>query len=155
MSTVDPPVEGPVDGRSARAERTRTAIVDAVLELLSEGDFQRNRNQQAVLQGIISKLISADTLTDPAKLRDTISTIAPYMTTDDGLDSGAMIELGLSLRSIRSGDIHYLAVPNSGPYTTSGGASVVGTDEEAMDLLRTALREDTMSSYYADNVSND
>ena len=118
----------------------------------SEGDFQRNRNQQAVLQGIISKLISADTLTDPAKLRDTISTIAPYMTTDDGLDSGAMVELGLSLRSVRSGDIHYLAVPNSGPYTTSGGASVVGTDEEAMDLLRTALRDDTMSQYYADHA---
>ena len=36
----------------------------------SDGDFQRNRNQQAVLKGIADKLISADTLTDPRKLAE-------------------------------------------------------------------------------------
>src|SRR5690625_5434879 len=67
----------------------------------ADGDFQRNRNQQAVLQGIADKLISADTLTDPRKLRDTIDAVSPYLTTDDGLSSTAMVELGLSLRSVR------------------------------------------------------
>src|SRR5690625_7497146 len=81
----------------------------------ADGDFQRNRNQQAVLQGIADKLISADTLTDPRKLRDTIDAVSPYLTTDDGLSSTAMVELGLSLRSVRSGDLYFLSVPHAGP----------------------------------------
>jgi LCP family protein required for cell wall assembly len=115
----------------------------------ADGDFQRNRNQQAVLKGIADKLISADTLTDPRKLADTIETVSPYLTTDDGLTAGEMTKLGLSLRSIRGDDLHFLSVPHGGPTTTSGGASVVATDEEAMDVLREALRTDDMGTYYA------
>ncbi|HEX7350696.1 LCP family protein [Brachybacterium sp.] len=118
----------------------------------AEGDFQRNRNQQAVLKGIVDKLISADTLSDPGRLAETIDTISPFLTTDSGLSSSAMVELGLSLRSVRSGDLYYLAVPHSGPTTTSGGASVVGTDEEGMDVLREALRTDDMGTYYAQHA---
>lgn len=118
----------------------------------AEGDFQRNRNQQAVLKGIADKLISADTLSDPGKLADTIESISPYLTTDDGLSAGAMVELGLSLRSVRSGDLYFLSVPHAGPITTSGGASVVGTDDEAMEVLREALRTDDMGTYYAQHA---
>jgi LCP family protein required for cell wall assembly len=115
----------------------------------ADGDFQRNRNQQAVLKGIADKLISADTLTDPRKLADTIEAVSPFLTTDEGLTAGEMTSLGLSLRSVRGGDIYFLSVPHGGPTTTSGGASVVATDEEAMDVLREALRTDDMGTYYA------
>ncbi len=115
----------------------------------ADGDFQRNRNQQAVLTGIADKLISADTLSDPRKLADTIDTVSPYLTTDEGLTAGEMSKLGLSLRSIRGDDLYFLSVPHGGPTTTSGGASVVATDEEAMDVLREALRTDDMGTYYA------
>lgn len=118
----------------------------------ADGDFQRNRNQQAVLSAIAAKLISADTLTDPGKLRETIEAIAPYLTTDDGLTTSAMLDLGISLRSVRSSDLYFLGVPHGDPYTTSGGASVVATDEEAMDVLREALRTDSMGTYYAQNA---
>ena len=115
----------------------------------SDGDFQRNRNQQAVLKGIAVKLISADTLSDPRKLSATIESISPFLTTDQGLSASAMVELGLSLRSVRSSDLYFLSVPHAGPTTTSGGASVVGTDEAEMDVLREALRADDMGTYYA------
>ncbi|MGP9537719.1 LCP family protein [Brachybacterium sp. AOP43-C2-M15] len=118
----------------------------------SDGDFQRNRNQQAVLKGIADKLISADTLSDPRKLGDTIESVSPFLTTDDGLSGTAMLELGLSLRSVRSGDLYFLAAPHAGPTTTSGGASVVATDEEGMDVLREALRTDDMGTYYAQHA---
>ncbi|MEE1618946.1 LCP family protein [Brachybacterium sp. J144] len=118
----------------------------------SDGDFQRNRNQQAVLKGIATKLISADTLSDPGKLSETVGSISPYLTTDDQLTSSALVELGLSMRSIRSGDMYFLSVPHGGPTTTSGGASVVATDEDAMETLRAALREDDMGTYYAQNA---
>ena len=115
----------------------------------ADGDFQRNRNQQAVLAGIADKLISADTLTDPRRLADTIESVSPFLTTDEDLTAGQMSKLGLSLRSVRGDDLHFLSVPHGGPTTTSGGASVVATDEEAMDVLREALRTDDMGSYYA------
>ncbi|GAA1490288.1 LCP family protein [Brachybacterium sacelli] len=115
----------------------------------SEGDFQRNRNQQAVLEGIASKLISADTLSDPGKLASTVETISPYLTTDAGLSGGTMVELGLSMRAVSTSDLHFLAIPHGDPTTTSGGASVVATDEETMDVLREALRTDDMGTYYA------
>lgn len=115
----------------------------------TDGDFQRNRNQQAVLQAIANKLISADTLSDPRKLADAIDQISPFLTTDEGLTASSMAQLGLSLRSVRGGDLHFLSVPHGGPTTTSGGASVVATDEEAMDVLREALRTDDMGTYYA------
>ncbi|MDN5820360.1 MAG: LCP family protein [Brachybacterium sp.] len=118
----------------------------------SDGDFQRNRNQQAVLKGIADSLISAETLSDPGKLAATIESISPYLTTDDGLSATAMVELGLSMRSVRSGDLYFLAVPHGDPFTTSGGASVVATDEESMDVLREALRVDGMGTYYAQNA---
>lgn len=117
----------------------------------ADGDFQRNRNQQALLHGIIGELLSRDTLSSPTKVLDTVEKISPYMTVDDGLTASAMAELGWSLRDMRSGDISYLSVPHGGPTTTSGGASVVETDEEQMDVLRKALREDTMDDYYRDH----
>ncbi|WP_394215564.1 LCP family protein [Brachybacterium vulturis] len=118
----------------------------------AEGDFQRNRNQQAVLKGITEKLISGETLSDPGKLAGTIESISPFLTTDDGLSATAMVELGLSMRSIRSNDLYFLSVPHGDPYTTSGGASVVATAEEPMDVLREALRTDDMGTYYAQHA---
>src|SRR5690625_4341854 len=154
---VDVPVDFEADGHQF-TEGTQSMDGEQALTFVrqrkqfADGDFQRNRNQQAVLQGIADKLISADTLTDPRKLRDTIDAVSPYLTTDDGLSSTAMVELGLSLRSVRSGDLYFLSVPHAGPETTSGGASVVATDEESMDELRDALRSDDMGTYYAQNA---
>lgn len=118
----------------------------------ADGDLQRNRNQQAVLRGIAEAIISRDTLTNPGKLSDTIDAIAPFLTTDDGLTPGTMLELGFSMRSLRSGDLHFMSVPYGAPYTTSGGASVIATNEDAMDVLREALRTDDMGTYYAQNA---
>lgn len=47
----------PVDGRTARAERTRDAIVDALIALLEEGDLQPTANRIAERAGISLRLI--------------------------------------------------------------------------------------------------
>lgn len=47
----------PTDGRAARAVRTRTAIVDALLHLLEEGDLQPPANRIAERAGISLRLI--------------------------------------------------------------------------------------------------
>lgn len=119
---------------------------------LPDGDFGRNRHQQALLAALADRIISADTLSDPLKVRDLVDTAAPFMTVDDRLTPPSMASLALGLRSVRSSDIHYLSVPHGGPTTTEGGASVVATDEAAMDELRTALKDDTMEEYYASHA---
>jgi len=61
--TAAPPIEGepaadaPTDGRAARAVRTRGVIVDALLELLEEGDLQPTANRIAERAGISLRLI--------------------------------------------------------------------------------------------------
>lgn len=49
--------DAPTDGRTARAERTRTAIVDALIALLEEGDLQPTANRIAERAGISLRLI--------------------------------------------------------------------------------------------------
>ncbi|UQN28100.1 LCP family protein [Brachybacterium kimchii] len=115
----------------------------------ADGDFQRNRDQQQLLKAIVVKMISRDTLTSPGKLKDAVENISPYLTTDDGLDSGTIVKLGLANRGLRGSDMHFLAAPHGDPYTTSGGASVVAGDEKGMEALRTALKDDTMEEYAA------
>jgi LCP family protein required for cell wall assembly len=117
----------------------------------SDGDFQRNRNQQALLQGIVSELLSRDTLSSPSRISETVKVISPFLTTDDDLTGSTLVSLGLSMRGIRGGDIHYLGVPHGDPYTTSGGASVVATEDEDTQALRKALKDDTMDEYFADH----
>jgi TetR/AcrR family transcriptional regulator of autoinduction and epiphytic fitness len=57
MEPMDATVEAPADGRAARAARTRTAIVDALLELLDEGDLQPTATRIAERAGISIRLI--------------------------------------------------------------------------------------------------
>ncbi|MBK0330736.1 LCP family protein [Brachybacterium sp. MASK1Z-5] len=116
----------------------------------ADGDFQRNRDQQQLLKGIAVEFISRDTLTSPGKLKDAVESISPYLTTDDGLDAGTLVKLGWDNRSLRGSDLHFLEAPHGAPTTTSGGASVVSSDESGMDELRKCLKDDTMEQYAAD-----
>ncbi len=116
---------------------------------LPDGDFGRNRHQRALVAAVADKIISADTLSDPLKIKSLVDTIAPYMTIDSALTPSAIVGLAAELRDVRNSDIYYLEVPHGGPTTTSGGASVVATDEAAMDTFRAAIREDDMHAYYS------
>lgn len=119
---------------------------------LADGDFGRNRHQRALLAAIATRIISSDTLTDPGRIRQLVEVTAPFMTVDEGLTPTGMARIGWDLRSVRSADIRYLAVPHGDPTTTSGGASVVSTDEPAMEPLRRALKDDDMETYYSQNA---
>lgn len=54
---ADAAADPPVDGRTARAVRTRAAIVDALLQLLDEGDLQPTATRIAERAGISLRLI--------------------------------------------------------------------------------------------------
>jgi TetR/AcrR family transcriptional regulator, regulator of autoinduction and epiphytic fitness len=55
---LDPRVpEPPPDGRAARADRTRTALVDALLELLDEGDLRPTAERIAARAGVSARSV--------------------------------------------------------------------------------------------------
>ncbi len=118
---------------------------------LADGDFERNANQRRLLAAIMKKIISADTLSDPQKVQALTEDLSPYLTVDSGLTSSTIASLAFDSRSIRSSDIRYGSVPHGGPTTTSGGASVVATDEAAMDEFRTAIKNDAMEEWHSRN----
>ncbi|WP_349829315.1 LCP family protein [Brevibacterium litoralis] len=113
----------------------------------SDGDFQRNRNQQAFLKGVIDKVLSADTLSNPQKISQTVSTFSPYVTVDDGLDSGALTQYAIKLRSMGTNGVDFFSAPTAGTGTSSDGQSIVNVDQERLEELRTAFDEGTVAEY--------
>jgi TetR/AcrR family transcriptional regulator of autoinduction and epiphytic fitness len=51
-SQLDEPIRGPIDGRTARAVRTRDRLVDATIELVEEGDLRPTAPRIAERAGV-------------------------------------------------------------------------------------------------------
>ncbi|GAA4154607.1 LCP family protein [Leifsonia shinshuensis] len=107
-----------------------------------DGDYQRVRNQQAFIRGILQSFISASTLTDPGRTRAAIGTFARYVAVDDGLDASAVASLALGYPGLRPGDIHTLTLPTAGTGTSPDGQSIVKVDPARTEVLRKALAAD-------------
>ncbi|MFD5820868.1 LCP family protein [Nesterenkonia xinjiangensis] len=112
-----------------------------------EGDFMRVENQQRVVQAIVDRFLSAETLTSPQRISDAVNSFVPYLWMDEGLDSGTVVDYALQMRDVRSQDIHMFTIPTGEPTTTSGGAQVLLQDEEALQTLSTSLRQENMDGF--------
>jgi LCP family protein required for cell wall assembly len=119
---------------------------------LSQGDISRGQRQQAFIKAVLLKGLSKDVLLNPVRLASFIDAATKNMTVDQDFDLGTIRSLGLSMRNIRSGDVHFWEAPWTGVGTSSGGASIVNMSVEQMNTLSAALMNDSMSTY-VDNVS--
>ena len=54
---MEPAVQERIDGRRARGERARTAVVDAILDLLQEGDLKPTAERVAERAGVSLRLV--------------------------------------------------------------------------------------------------
>ena len=151
---------GGVDVTSSRAFQARDTSIevgvnhldgaqalDFVRERYSfvDGDYTRVANQQLFLKAILDKTISQDTLTDPGKISALVSSISDYLTVDDSLDAGTVASLGLSMRSIRSSDVHFFTIPTDGTGSV-GDQSVVLLDQDSLPALQQGLRDDSLEA---------
>lgn len=117
-----------------------------------DGDYQRVRNQQAYMKGLISELLSRDTLTSPGKISDAVAAISPFLSVDEGLTAGYIIGLAPELRSIRSGDIHFMTLPTEGVgWSPDGTQSIILLDGAGMEDVRKAFHDDTVGDLVATN----
>ena len=113
----------------------------------SDGDYQRVRNQQAFLRGVISGVLTRDTLANPVKVSRIVREISPYLSVDEGFDSRAAGSLAFSLRSLRSGDVTMFTLPDAGVGTSADGQSIVLPDYAAVAEIAEALQADNLAGY--------
>ncbi|WP_424464623.1 LCP family protein [Pseudoclavibacter helvolus] len=112
----------------------------------TDGDYQRVRNQQAWVKAVLDKMLSTETLTDPAKVSDIITKFSPYVGVDDTFTLQTMIDLGVSMRDIRSGNVRSFTLPTNGTGMV-GDQSVVFLDTVNIAELKKHLAADTVSEY--------
>lgn len=112
-----------------------------------DGDYQRVRNQQTYIKGVVNKVMSRETLTSPSRISDMVSTVSPYLTVDEDLTFGALVDLGVSLRNVRGGDITFFTSPTSGT-GWAGQQSIVVVNEAEMVNVRQAFKDDTLVEWH-------
>lgn len=110
------------------------------------GVYQRAANQQRFLKGLLSGILSADTLLNPFRVSELVSSVSPHLTVDAGVDPGYLLSTIWQARDIRPGDVHFFTSPTLGT-GWRGGQSVVLPDQEQLDVVRQAIKDGTLSQY--------
>nr|WP_269778455.1 LCP family protein [Microbacterium sp. MAH-37] len=113
-----------------------------------DGDYQRVRNQQAFVKGLVGELISRDTLTNPARIADSVGAISKFLAVDSGLNAQVAAQLGLEMKDVRPEDMMFLTSPTKGTGTV-GDQSIVVPDWDGLRALSDALKNDTVPQYAA------
>lgn len=127
-----------LDGTQALAfARERYAFAD--------GDFQRVRNQQILIRGLMKAVLTTDTIVTPGKLNGLIDALSPYLASDDGLGSAYLAGLAVELREVRYDDVTFFTMPTNGTGTSANGQSIVNIDYERLDLVKQGLQADTLA----------
>lgn len=114
----------------------------------TDGDYQRVRNQQAFIGGVLDKVLSRETLTDPGRIAASVDAISPFLTVDAGLDVSTIGSIAFSLREVRGDDVMFLTAPTTGTGMI-GDQSVVFPDWEKLGSLSEALKNDTVPEFAA------
>lgn len=116
-----------------------------------DGDYQRVRNQQAFIKGVIAKTINAETLSNPVMINNLVNVFSPFVAVDKTLDAGAIGSLAVELKDVRPQDMAMFTLPTRGTGTSADGQSIVITDADAIQRISIALAEDRLGDYIATN----
>lgn len=113
---------------------------------LPHGDLDRARNQRKVVQAILDKGLSGNTIAKPGKFSSFTSGIAENVTVDDQLSDHDLRKLALSLR-MGPGDVKQIQAPISGFRRVDGVGDVDLVDKSDMKQLSAALKNDDLDTY--------
>lgn len=117
----------------------RNALIYVRERQFTGGDAARVQQQQEYLRAMLAKTISAETLTDPAKIMDVVSSVSPYLSVDSELTGARVAGLAAELRNVRPGDIEFFAMPTDGGGFV-GDQAVVFVEERTKSIVATAFR---------------
>ncbi|MHC6222078.1 LCP family protein [Arthrobacter sp. MMS24-S77] len=113
-----------------------------------DGDYQRVRDQQIFAKSLMSKILSADTLSNPAKVSTLVNTVSPSISMDPSLNGPAVVGLALELRGLHGSDVRTFTLPNLGTgWSPDGQQSIVINDPTAVAGIGQAMAGDSLGSY--------
>ena len=98
-------------------------------------DFGRTRRQQQLIFAIIRGLARPSSILE---MGDLVGTFAEYLTVDQSLADGSLVQLAFKMRSVRPGQIDATTLP--GEVATVGDASVVVPTQPEADQILARLR---------------
>jgi LCP family protein required for cell wall assembly len=113
----------------------------------ANGDYQRVQNQQSLMHGIVERLVSRGTLTNPGKMQQFVTATSKYLTVDQDLGFDTLVSLGWSLRDARPADLHAFTMPTAGGGLSADGQSYVAVNQIARQSLSSALRSDDLKTW--------
>lgn len=115
------------------------------------GDFGRVKRQQNFLRSMMTGVLDKGTLTNPLKLRSTLSAITNNMAVDDGWSNSDIRSLAFSMRSTRPGNVTFMTIPTNGTANHPVAGSIVNVDYELADQLFGAMRDDNVADFVTNN----
>ena len=113
---------------------------------LPRGDLDRAERHRAVVQAILTKGLSGDTVKNPRRFLAFTSGVAKHVTVDEELTADVLRKTALSLR-LTPGDIASVQAPVARFGRSADGQSIDIVDEAKMKAMAKALREDRMADY--------
>jgi LCP family protein required for cell wall assembly len=117
---------------------------------LPRGDLDRTHRQQAFLRAVAAKAMTPGNFANPLKAKKLLDSVTDTVSVDDRFSSGHMRDLMWDMKGVHSGDMIFMNAPITGTDMVKG-QSIVRLDEEAMDPLWEAMRNDTMPDYLKNN----
>lgn len=134
--------QGPntLDGDAALAfVRERASFADA--------DYTRVRHQQAFMRGLIDKVLSKSTLTNPGRVADFVNASSTYLAVDNTLDLTTLGALAWDLRNLPIENVKTFTLPTISGGLSADGQSYVSVDKVAQETLTRAFRADDLDSW--------
>ncbi|PQZ92247.1 transcriptional regulator [Arthrobacter sp. MYb227] len=116
-----------------------------------DGDYQRVRNQQLYIKAVLSTMMSKETLTDPAKISESVKELAPFIAVDDTLDALKVAQLGASMSGVRPNELNFFTLPNKGTGRSADGQSIVIPDMTVIGEFAKALKADKVGQFVEEN----
>ncbi|TDD00926.1 LytR family transcriptional regulator [Nonomuraea deserti] len=99
------------EGRQTLNGEQALGYVRARYSMGDGSDIGRIQRQQMFIASMVKKVMSGETLTDPARLFAVLDAGTKAVTTDRGLTPSVMKDLALSLRGLDAGRIRFITTP--------------------------------------------
>jgi len=113
---------------------------------LPRGDLDRAERHRAVVQAILAKGLSGDTIKNPRRFLAFTSGVARHVTVDEELTPEVLRKTALSLR-LSPSDIASVQAPVARFGRSPDGQSIDVIDEAQLKQMAKAMRDDTMADY--------
>ncbi|NRQ30300.1 LCP family protein [Nonomuraea sp. NN258] len=130
-------------GRQTLNGEQSLGYVRARYSLGDGSDIGRIQRQQMFIASMLKKVMSGETLTDPAKLFGFLDAGTRSVTTDPGLTPGVMRDLALSLKGLNAGQVRFITTPWH--YSLTQPGRVEWVQPQARKLFQAVARDQNLA----------